>query len=38
MIPSPVLTYWRRMHPWPTNEQVEQDLLLSQLAILLAPP
>ena len=36
MIPSPVLTYWRRMHPWPTDEQVEQDLLLSQLAILLA--
>jgi hypothetical protein len=36
MIPSPVLTQWRREHPWSTEEQVEQDLLLSQLAILLA--
>ena len=40
MIPQPVLTQWRLGHPWPTDEQVEQDLLLSQLAILLAshPP
>ena len=36
MIPQPVLTQWRLGHPWPTDEQVEQDLLLSQLAILLA--
>ena len=36
MIPPPVLTQWRRQHPWSTEEQVEQDLLLSQLAILLA--
>lgn len=36
MIPAPVLTQWRRQHPWSTEEQVEQDLLLSQLAILLA--
>ncbi len=36
MIPTPVLTYWRLDHPWSTDEQVEQDLLLSQLAILLA--
>lgn len=36
MIPQPVLTQWRAGHPWPTEEQVEQDLLLSQLAILVA--
>lgn len=36
MIPQPVLTQWRAAHPWPTEEQVEQDLLLSQLAILVA--
>jgi predicted nucleotidyltransferase component of viral defense system len=36
VIPPPVLTRWRREHPWSTEEQVEQDLLLSQLAILLA--
>jgi hypothetical protein len=35
-IPPPVLTQWRREHPWSTEEQVEHDLFLSQLAILLA--
>ena len=36
MIPQRVLTQWRLDHPWPTDEQVEPDHLLSQLAILLA--
>ncbi|MGD0441892.1 MAG: nucleotidyl transferase AbiEii/AbiGii toxin family protein [Acidimicrobiales bacterium] len=36
MIPPPVISRWRREHPWSTEEQVEQDLLLSQLAVLLA--
>lgn len=36
MIPRPALAQWRRRAPWPTDLQVEQDLLLSILAILVA--
>lgn len=36
MIPRPALTQWRRKAPWQTDLQVEQDLLLSTLAILVA--
>lgn len=36
MIPRPALTQWRRQAPWQTDLQVEQDLLLSTLAILVA--
>ena len=36
MIPRPALTQWRRRVPWPTDLQVEQDLLLSILAIFVA--
>jgi predicted nucleotidyltransferase component of viral defense system len=30
MIPYNVITGWSVSHPWPTREQIEQDLLLSQ--------
>ncbi len=30
MIPYDSITAWSVTHPWPTREQVEQDLLLSQ--------
>jgi predicted nucleotidyltransferase component of viral defense system len=33
MIPRPALTAWRRISPWRDDLQVEQDLLLSRLAI-----
>lgn len=33
MIPRPVLAAWRARSPWPNDLQVEQDLLLSALAI-----
>ncbi|MEO5841603.1 MAG: nucleotidyl transferase AbiEii/AbiGii toxin family protein [Acidimicrobiales bacterium] len=33
MIPSQVVTAWRATHPWVTDRQVEQDLILSRLAI-----
>lgn len=31
-----MLAAWRREHDWPTDLQVEQDLLLSQMAVLIA--
>ena len=36
MIPRPALTQWRQQAPWQTDLQVEQDLLLSILAIRVA--
>jgi predicted nucleotidyltransferase component of viral defense system len=36
VIPRPALTQWRQQVPWQTDLQVEQDLLLSILAIRVA--
>lgn len=36
MIPRASITEWARVVPWPTVEQVEQDLLLSRLLIEIA--
>jgi Nucleotidyl transferase AbiEii toxin, Type IV TA system len=33
MIPARTLTAWRATHPWPDDRQVEQDLILTRLAI-----
>lgn len=33
MISSNYITEWAAEHPWPTNEQVEQDLLLSRALV-----
>lgn len=36
MIPRAAITEWGRLVPWPTVEQVEQDLLLSRLIVEIA--
>lgn len=36
MIPANAITAWGATHPWPTREQVEQDLLLSQAICAIA--
>ena len=36
MIPANAITAWGVDHPWPTREQVEQDLLLSQAICAIA--
>lgn len=36
MIPAAYVTDWERRAPWPTREQIEQDLLLSRLIIEIA--
>lgn len=36
MIPRPAITAWGRRVGWPTEEQVEQDLLLSRLIVEIA--
>lgn len=36
MIPRPAITHWARTVTWPTEEQIEQDLLLSRLIIEIA--
>ena len=36
MIPANDITAWAHVAPWPTPDQVEQDLLLSQLICLIA--
>ncbi len=36
MIPSRLITAWSRFAPWLTDEQVEQDLVLSRLIVELA--
>ena len=33
MIPSAAITAWGRTRPWPTREQVEQDLLLARVIV-----
>ena len=33
MIPYNTITAWGVLHPWPTREQIEQDLLLSKAII-----
>lgn len=33
MIPRANITAWRNMAPWPTNEQVEQDLVISRALV-----
>lgn len=33
MIPKPVITAWRKRAPWPLDEQVEQDLIISRALI-----
>ena len=36
MIPTNDITAWAHSAPWPSPDQVEQDLLLSQLICLIA--
>ena len=36
MIPYDAITAWGVAHPWPTREQVEQDLLLSRAICAIA--
>ena len=36
MIPSRLITAWSRTAPWLTDEQVEQDLVLSRLIVEMA--
>lgn len=36
MIPRPSITFWSNKHPWPSEDQVEQDLALSRLIIEIA--
>lgn len=36
MIPAAYVTDWERRAPWPTREQIEQDLLLSRLIVDIA--
>jgi len=33
MIPRANITAWRAVAPWPSNEQVEQDLVLSRALV-----
>lgn len=33
MIPRAHITAWRSVAPWPSNEQVEQDLVLSRALV-----
>lgn len=36
MIPAAHITAWSRVAPWPTDEQVEQDLVLARLIVEIA--
>ena len=36
MIPAAHITAWSRVAPWPTDEQIEQDLVLSRLIVEIA--
>ncbi len=36
MIADADLTHWRAVRPWPTDEQIEQDLVLSRLIVEIA--
>ena len=33
MIPIDFITEWRQVAPWPSNEQVEQDLIISRVIV-----
>ncbi len=33
MIPNDYITEWRNIAPWPSNEQVEQDLIISRAVV-----
>ncbi|NGX61903.1 MAG: hypothetical protein K940chlam9_01394 [Chlamydiae bacterium] len=33
MIPKHIITEWREKHPWPVQNQVEQDLLISRVLV-----
>ena len=33
MIPRANITAWRTIAPWPDNEQVEQDLVISRVLV-----
>jgi hypothetical protein len=33
MIPRANITAWRTIAPWPSNEQVEQDLVISRVLV-----
>lgn len=33
MIPEQAIIEWRREAPWPTNSQVEQDLVISRALV-----
>lgn len=35
MIPRPHIAKWRDQAPWTTNEQVEQDLIISKALVAL---
>ena len=35
MIPAAHITHWRSKAPWPTDAQVEQDLVLSRALVLI---
>lgn len=36
MIPAAYITAWSRVAPWPTDDQIEQDLVLSRLIVEIA--
>ena len=36
MIPQAQITHWAAGAPWPTRQQVEQDLILSRLIVEIA--
>ncbi len=36
MIPAANITAWSHVAPWPTDDQVEQDLVLSRLIVEIA--
>ena len=38
MIPAAHITHWAAGAPWPTRQQIEQDLILSRLIIEFACP
>jgi len=35
MIPKPIITHWRSLAPWPIDDQVEQDLVISRALVQL---
>ncbi len=37
MIPAAAITAWGNTRPWPSREQVEQDLLLARTIVAIYP-